>query len=454
VKTRTLLFLLFFLLPFQKPLLHKTLKSFSHAIIPYNLVLPSYFSTKISFFLTDLLLLFLLVHIIYLKEGQWWEFFWSGPSKYLTLLFIIAFFSIGASSTSHYFSMYARFIQIALVTVLFYSIRTTCDSKSITSFAWLLFALSLFESVVALLQYFTQSRIGLAFLGESSRHLFIFHIPNGYRTIFDYLFHIQRTPDLLMRSTGTFPHPNIFGGFQFCAMMATCYLYFIHSIKYKNLLRFGLLLQMLALTVIFSRAAFIALFISLSLYFLFQFRQPEKRLRIKQCAVTLLAATALSFSLFYPPLAARGGFVNYNTVAKGADSERLVYQKIACEMIKERPLLGVGLNNFQIESHRFFPEGRILPSTVHNIYLLFGAETGLLGLTCFLLFLFSILKSSLRCLHAQEGIFLFSLFIGLLFIGVCDFYFICPHGRILFFGIAALLYTQSRVNVDESTCSA
>jgi hypothetical protein len=81
-KTVTLLFLLLFLiLPFQKPLLHKTLKGFSLSIIPSDLALPSYFSTKITIIPTDVLLIFLLVHLMCLKSGEWQKFFWSGPSK-------------------------------------------------------------------------------------------------------------------------------------------------------------------------------------------------------------------------------------------------------------------------------------------------------------------------------------------------------------------------------------
>lgn len=460
--TVTLLILLtFFTLAFQKPLLHKTLKSFSLAIIPSDLTLPAYhnFSIKLTLFLSDILLILLLIRVIYLQRGQWAQFLWSGPSKYLTLLFITALFSIGASSTSNYLLMYTRFIQLVLIAVLFNSIKMAFDAHTIAPFirslAYLLFALALFESALALAQYFSQDRVGLKFLGESNRQWFTFPMPNGYRSLFDTWFHIQRNPEQLMRSTGTFPHPNIFGGFLFCTLLNTFYLYFTEQ-NYKKLLLSGIVLQMLALTVSFSRAAFIALFLSTALYFLFQARSPENRTTIKQLILTLLASSSLCLALFYPQLMARGGIVNYNGLVQGADTERLAYQKIAIAMIKERPFLGIGLNNFQIESHRFFPEGRILTSKVHNIYLLFAAETGLLGGSCFLLFLFSILKNIKRSFQSQHGLFLFSLFTGLLFIGACDFYFIStPHGRILFFGFAALLYTATYGIIDEkSYCPA
>lgn len=449
-KTLTwLLLILFAIIPFQKPLLHKALKSFSLSIIPSDLILPSYFSTKMSFFLSDILLVLLLICVMYFNKGRWAEFFWSGPSKYLTLLLITALFSLGASHTSQYLLMYTRFLQVALIAVLFNSIKMTLDRENsgifLKSLATILFVVSLFESVIALAQYFSQDRVGLSFLGESNRAYFAFHMPGGNTSLLDSLFHIQRKSELLLRSTGTFPHPNIFGGFQFCALLAAFYLYFIQDTKkYKPLLLCAIFLQMLALTISFSRAAFIALFFSTILYFFLQARVSEKRKAIKELTFTLLASSAFCLVLFYPQLFARGGIVNYNEIVKSADSERIAYQCVALDMIKERPVLGVGLNNFQIEAPRFFPDGRVLPSRVHNIYLLFAAETGLIGFCFFLLFLFSILKNIPRCLNTQHGLLLMSLFAGLLFIGACDFYFIStPHGRILFFGIAALLFTAS-----------
>lgn len=456
----TLVLLVFAIVPFQKPLFHKALKNFSLSIIPANLVLPSYFSFKLSFFLSDLLLILLFICI--LRKGKWADFFWSGPSKYLTLLLVTALFSLGASSTSHYLLMYVRFIQIALVAVLFNSIRTLFHRENIGRFlkslAVLLFALSLFESLIAIAQYFSQDRVGLSFLGEQGRTYFAFPMPGGSISLLDSLFHIHRKSEILLRSNGTFPHPNIFGGFQFCALLAAFYLYFVQDTKkYKLWIFCGIFIQILALTVSFSRAAIIASFFSTLLYFLFLVRFPERRKAIKELIFLLAASSALCLVLFYPQLFARGGIVNYNEITQGADTERLVYQQIALDMIKERPLLGVGLNNFQIESHRFFPDVRIFFARVHNIYLLIAAETGLIGASFFLLFFVSILRNIVHCLDSQQGLFLMSLFVGLLFMGACDFYFICrPHGRILFFGIAALLFSSTnRVASDETSyCSA
>lgn len=445
-----LLMLVFLIFPFQKRLFFKLLEPLSYSIIPVDLNLPDYFSKRFAIFFSDFLLLLLLFHVLRAKKWRWDEFFWSGASKYLTLWLIVAFFSIGASSASHYLLMYTRLVDIALMAILFNGIKTAFDAKTIvpfiTTLAWILFAISLFESIVALAQYFSQSRVGLKLLGECNRQQYGFHMPHGYTNLVDALCDIRRPTELIMRSLGTFPHPNIFGGFQFCTILATFYLYFTQSIKkYKLCLLFGLPLQFLGLTVAFSRASIIALLMASLFWFLMQLRLKEMRKAVIHLSCMLLVPIVFCLALFYPQLAARGGVVNYNNLVKEVDAERVTYQNMAIEMVKENPFLGVGFNNFQLHSHRFFPDERILFSKVHNIYLLFAAETGLIGASLIILFLFSILKNIINCFRSQEGLFLSSMFMGLLFIGLCDFYLVSfPHGRILFFGTAGLLYVVSK----------
>jgi len=442
-KVSFLIFCIFLILPFQTPILHKAFKKLSLSSIPSTLSLPDYFPAKIAFFPSEFLLLALFCIVI---RKRWIAFFWSGPSKYLTLLFSAALLSLTTSSTSTYLLLYTRFIEVALILILFNSIRIAFDADTATPFirflAWIIFASALFESNIALLQFFSQKSLGLKCVGEFVTQS-AFYVPKAQRWIFD---HTQRAQEFLLRASGTFPHANIFGGFLFCSLLNTFYLYFTSN--HKKILLFGIVLQIPALILSFSRSALIAFCITTILWFFFQFRYRRKA--VLQLACTLLTLATLCLFLFYPQLSARGGIFNYNKLVQGADAERVLYQKIAVDMVKEHPLLGIGLNNFQIESRRFFPEGAILPSRVHSIYLLLAAETGLIGLSCFFLFQFSILRHARRALQTQEGTFLLMLFSGFLFIGACDFYLLCtPHGQILFFTAAALLYVKSKLYLNN-----
>ncbi len=404
-----LVFLVFFILPFQKPIFQKALKKVGSLIIPSGLDFPVYFSTKIKIFPSEFFILILFCILLYLMRGSWWSLFFSGPSKYLSFFVLAVLFSIGCSSTSHYLLMYIRVFKFALAVSLFHCMKMAFNKESAVRFikglAYVIVGISLFESSVALLQYALQKRLGLSFMGEVHFNYCKFEMPGGCRWIFDTLFNIQRECHWLRRASGTFPHPNIFGGFHFCAMLFTFYLFFTTSVKkYKTLLQWVIALQTIVLLLIFSRAAIIALLLSSSIWFILYAR--EKRQEIKRLAFTFIASGTLGVCLFYPQLAQRGGIVNYNKGVKGADSERIFYQKMAWEMIKERPLLGVGLNNFQIHSQNFFSDEKVYFSKTHNIYLLIAAETGLFGISCFLLFLFSILRH-VRCfIQSQEGVFL------------------------------------------------
>ncbi len=61
-------------------------------------------------------------------------------------------------------------------------------------------------------------------------------------------------------------------------------------------------------------------------------------------------------------------------------------------MIQDKPIFGVGLGRFKDESMNYFPT-LVKPRIAHNTYLHIGAESGLLTLGCFVLFLILVLQS-------------------------------------------------------------
>lgn len=442
-----LILLAFFIAPLQKQIFYKSLKAFSYRTFPEGDLLPFYMSHRVFFFPSELILI-ALIGILLHRHRDWFKVFYAGPSKWLTFLALVAFLSIGCASSSRYPFIYMRFIELTLAIMLFHSIRTAFDKDNIVPFikaiAWICFSLSLFESGIGLLQYFMQHSLGLKFVNESAS-LFTFPMPDATGWVFDALFHVQNTSGALARAMGTFYHPNVFGGFLFCGILSSFYLYFAEeAARRRKVFLSSIVFQLAILLLTFSRAALIALLGAIIFWFIFSAMRFKNTKSIKRLTLMLAATFLFCLALFYQPIAARGGMINYNKITQGADEERLLYQKIAWELFKERPLLGIGLNSFRLHSHRFFPEGKVLHSEVHNIYLLFAVETGILGLSCFLLFLFALLKNAWACIRTQEGLFLFSLFSGFIFIGCCDFYFIATSfGLIFFFGCAALLYVAT-----------
>jgi O-antigen ligase len=77
----------------------------------------------------------------------------------------------------------------------------------------------------------------------------------------------------------------------------------------------------------------------------------------------------------------------------GAAASRIPLAQIALRIIRDHPLLGVGVNNYTtvLETYITAEHLDVYRFTVHNKYLLVWAETGLIGLVTFLGFLFALI---------------------------------------------------------------
>ncbi len=449
-----LLFSLFLLIPFQRRF-HGAVESWSRSLTLPDFPLPDFFSRKIHLFTSDFLIVGLALVLLYRLRVSFREFFWDGPSKYLTLLFFVLLLSTGTSISKSYSLQYLRLLEFSFIFLFFNAISCLREKIDLPKFiyrlAWLLFFLALFECAISVYQYFAQGSLGLKMLGEKNLESFRFKNPGEHLWIFGKALGAKPNPWATCRVSGTFAHPNILGGFLLCSVMASYYLYISATGKIKRLiLQLAILLQFFTLYLSFSRSAMIALVFSTFLWFGLQLKILPNIKRMVFLGAVICCSALVGFVLLYPQIKTRGGIINYNSISKEADSERVVYMKAAANMIKEHPLLGVGYNNFQIYAHEEqskYPKHH-LHSKVHNTYLLIASEAGLIGGGLFLLFLGSVLISAGKGLYSnssQEKAFLFSAFLGFLIIGCCDFYFLeNPQGSILFFGIAGLLYAISK----------
>jgi O-antigen ligase len=87
--------------------------------------------------------------------------------------------------------------------------------------------------------------------------------------------------------------------------------------------------------------------------------------------------------------------------AQGMVNPRLDLMKVSLSMVRNHPFRGVGLNRFENVMAHYDASGitNVIAHPVHNIYLLIGAETGLVSLVLFLMaggiltfFSFSVLR--------------------------------------------------------------
>ncbi len=474
-KSRDWRALVFFFLILALPLQKKTriFKEFA-ASLASGFHFPAAMQKSFYFYLSDLALItFSLLVLFKILRA-----FFSGSSKYLAAFFGVTVISLFLSTTAGCAIHYARLLHFFLIVAFFCALEQGLIVKDLKALfpkiCTLFLFLALFECALGMGDYFFGKGISLG-LGEKAAH-FTFSSLQGKLWLFD-----KSHVSVITRAHGTFPHPNIFGGFLFVSLLLTQYLFLNHSSpqsqsfrtgsrrdsyrqvslvyeesplwrkeffnEKKKLLAVALFFQIFTLVLTFSRAALLAYFMGSALLFFYS-RKSEWKPLAKVIGLSLV----FSALFLLPALQDRGGIFNYNATVQSSDQGRVLFHEIAFNMIREHPLFGVGFNHFLVRMQEFAPTvlagDQFFP--VHNIYLLIASEEGIIGLLLFSLFLASILFRVFKSEMTLERATLLAIFVGFLLIGCFDFYLLTgtQHGRLLFFMIAGLLsFSAKRDNV-------
>lgn len=436
---------------FAIPIEHKyekPLRFFSKRLIPKGLELPSWFHTKIYFYASDIAAFLLVLLALFLLSISARRLFLKKEAIYLFIIFFCAALSVATSPLASYPTAYFRLPQLLTPIFLFAFLSQAILEEKKSQLTFLLLAAlvsaGLFQTIVAIAQYFYQAPLGLRILGESPSITGGFGIHDGSRWIFDRLFHrIAETTDVA-RSSGTLPHCNVLGGFLALSLLASYALITTAKKRWvRYFLGFSLIAQFFGLSISYSRSALFGWALGTLVWFGFALyhRRWDSPFRFLLLAIALAVLT--SGSLLFDQYLHRGGVLNYNSVSRESDNLRIHYQNIAFEMIKDHPLTGVGYHQFAYHSSKYEPPDSPFSGVVsgaHNIYLFLAAETGLISLAAFLLFLATILWRAIRSPFTLPLASLLAMFAALLFIGACDFYPISfQQGRLLLFVTAGLL---------------
>lgn len=438
----TLFLILIFYIPFQKGY-QKLFKLLFHDV--------SKTVGYLSLYVSELLIVLLFLVFLFARSPKRQQ---ATPSshRYLLSFLFVSLLSILCSSDRAIFPVYHSWLSICLPAALFFMISAHLDVKEALHKGLFIFLMAAFaQSAIAFTQYMYQGPLGLKYFGEP---LFFpgFHIQEKTKWILDSFFNSGLLSKLVLRASGTFPHPNILGTFIGSAIFI---LFYFFTIVEKKRERFFLLLLLFVLEFVlfitYSRAALYGL--GLGSLFWFGLNLWKGR-AVKGLLIGFIISSTVSIFLLYPQLGARGGIFNYNLIAKRSDQERIVYQKAALTTSKDHRLMGVGLHHCFYNMSRLSKESQNSKVIdVHNIYLMVGSATGIVGLLCYLAFIGSIL------LPFRQGIDLLSLtlltiFLFLLWIGCCDYLLIkSVHGRLLFFLFAGLLSAYKRETQPQNAAA-
>jgi O-antigen ligase len=365
-----------------------------------------------------------------LNVGIFWKLalrIWSykvGCFFFLVLLIVNIFFS------KHVFNGFYGLIKLLEFSfVAFYISVTVRKKEQLQTITSLLAIGVLVESSVAVFQYMTQGSLGglLYFLGE---RLFTSATPG--------IANASLNGELVLRPYGTFPHPNVLAGYLVLGLISL----FSFS-KQESLWRkaFLFLVFVYGFSALFLTMSRVAIGFGL-LLFVILFLWRVKKVFNKKTLLSVIIIVGSYLVLFsHSPLFVRFAQTSFH---EEAVVQREALMTAAAVMIREKPLLGVGLGNFlpTLSTIQKPLSLGLYLQPVHNIFLLVAAETGVFGFMVFIWFLFTTL---VRAFFHPFRLAFVSMLLSVVVLGFFDHYFLTiQQGQLVFAFVVGLCWTKIR----------
>ncbi|MFA5029739.1 MAG: O-antigen ligase family protein [Patescibacteria group bacterium] len=349
----------------------------------------------------------------------------------LSLLFFVIWNLLSIFWSSDTAAAFYSWFHLVEAVLLFFIILTSGVKKQ--KICWALAAGGALQAVLAIWQFLTQTIVANKWLGISQ------HLARELGAMV-----VETADGRWLRAYGAFAHPNILGGFLLLAIFATLFLYFNSAKSQARLLALlFLILDLAGLFFSFSRSAWLGLLFGFLIFLLiYFFRVKTARANLAKLTVYLAALSLILVLIYWPLASARleaQGRLEQKSIA-----ERTVSLSQAKKFIAGHWLLGVGGGNYTYQLYQNNPK---LPAydfqPVHNIYLLIFSETGIFGLTAFLIFVVTAVMLAWR----QKNYFFLPAFLALLLVGLFDHYLITQlAGLAAFFLAGALSLSNQKLN--------
>jgi len=263
-------------------------------------------------------------------------------------------------SVSHLFRMVLFYL------VYLYMVNNITDVKTLRFAVTILLIGFLLQSLVAMAQYWLHLPLSM---GEGGMMFY-----GGFTH--------QLEVGQIYRVQGTVGWPTKFG-LYIAMMLSLAFSVFLSSGARKGKIALvSLCLGFVALLLTFSRGAWAASVLGCLVTLYLLFRRKLIRVRVIPVVVVSLPLILGSVLLLGDPLYRR---VTASPACASTDRVKLI--QVAWEMIKARPLTGVGLNTFAevMEGYDETGVSSYFPDAVHNHFLLIWSETGLGGIVLFFL---------------------------------------------------------------------
>jgi len=261
---------------------------------------------------------------------------------------------------------------------------------------------------------------------------------------------VQTVGERWLRAYGSFPHPNILGGFLAISLLFLLYLAFLAKTKKQRIfVLFSLLAITPGLFFTFSRGAWVALIFSFGVLGAWLWQKKYylwNKTFLKILSLIFLMVLILGVNLHNPLIARFRG--QENTEVESIQL-RVAFANQSWQLIKDLPLMGEGIGNYTLGIYQkinsTWPGYYYQP--VHNIYLLVPAEVGIFGAAIFYLILLLLIIFLIKSVLTLEKVILLLTLFSILVMSLFDHYFWTLYcGVIIFWLVLGLNLKQLDLN--------
>lgn len=276
---------------------------------------------------------------------------------------------INAINPSAAFFSYIRFI---ILTIIYIYISRILDFEKYSNSIYVSLTIGLIiQFIIGIFQKILNGPVGLGILGES---VTVFRVSvTGYEKGF----------------SGTFGHP---GDFALHALMILTINLFSKRID-RVIRNAGISISTIIIILSAGRSSILIMIFIFSIYYIIEiFRFDVKKF------ITYISSLMVAIFLcivFREKLILIINRFAQSDIQKQLES-RLTHFSVGFYYIKRNPLLGLGLNNYLDNTYRDFPNKFgthfSLSNPIHNIFILYAVELGIIGLAIFIVFLISTIK--------------------------------------------------------------
>lgn len=334
---------------------------------------------------------------------------------------------------------------LAIAIIFFYTLnevdsngqRSTWNNVRLTILILILGVL--FQSIIALGQFSTNSSVGLKLVGEPI-----------LSTMMPGVAEVDILGEKQLRAYGTFLHPNVLGGFL-VIMLLIIYAYFrlFHVEQNKDRIKrfhvehYLLLLTtfcaLFALAFTFSKSAIFVLMVSIVIVLFHVERRGQciRKFHVEHIVFIFYLITSITI------LVIQG---NNGNLIKSI-YERLDIYQVTTQASQNNEFMGLGLGNSTLALHNLESLEAWQLQPIHNIYLILLTELGYIGGGILIVCLVALLK------HVPRGtnILYYLPLMGVIIIGLFDHYPLTLFVGNVLFGLALgwLLYGISIDKIKE-----